>query len=463
MINNFLKNLFGTKENEKVVKDINILKNAIYLDLGNSEVKALSNKKDIRFKSCIREVTPNEITTQLNKLNIDDKFYLVGEQNTPLTTENRKIRRENIKELILYTISKIDTYKADSEGITHINLYMLLPLNQLQDEKLFRDMLKGVYRVNNKKYSISLIKCFVEGQMSLNTILEQHKKTLKNKLIFDIGGGTTDVFLYDEMNNERNKKSINYGISDINPLRVAPLNQIGNEVVDGDMLSEMFIDEYEFTKEELRVIKESDRVFIKTFMKDIEKVLLKRCVTHTTEIFFVGGGAYAMKEVLQEYFKNRKFKLTFANDPVMTNVLGMKMYIERNINECITYYENIENCKVAKIEIEELQEVAKVENCNVEEVEENKESCKNIALAKNEIDKVAITINGLNTSYDTDLQNCKNNIVNHNENRNSSKFEKMEICKNLFNEGCKTVKEISCKTGINDSSVRRYLKELQLI
>ena len=425
MIFSKIKSLFLKK---KVVVTAD---NEIFLDFGNNEIKAISKNNRFKVKSCSRSVNANTIISQPNAININGIWYMIGEAKTPINSKDRKIERNDIIQLISYTIANLDKKERfkEAEGIVNIDLYMLLPLNQLNDERAFRSLLeRELLEVElngsiKRKYSINLIRCFAEGSLVLNALEEN----MVNKVVIDIGGGTTEAFGFDEYNNDINRISINQGMRNLMPYYAAAFNKNGSNVI-----NKLLREEYKFNQDQLKKKEEIDFNFLNELLEDIKLSILDYENEQNTNIIFVGGGSLAMKNNLIKWFnQNTEFKkLTFIDEPVFANVIGMQKFVSKNKLKIFEYYQNIKNCKIEKLQNEEMQEVEKVETLEVAKKTPNKE---NTALQQyNEVVKM-------------------------------KKSEKMKICKNLFESGLQTVKDISCKSGINDSSVRRYLKEMKLI
>lgn len=337
-----LKKAIFKKKHEEIAlttcEDIeNNFNNCVFLDLGNSEIKAIANKKKVKFKSCIKRVNDNEITIQNNAFKKMNEWYIVGDDNTPLNSSALKVDRKNIEELILYTIANLDIvenakFKNDSNGITNINLYMLLPFNQLYTEEKFKMLLEQIptkVKINGyeeKIYKINLKRCFAEGEMTLNAFSEKELKKLRpNKIVLDIGGGTVDIFVFNQYNNLINKLPLKMGMRNLSSRYLEVL-----ECKNSNVVNKYLIEKYPFTKTELEGMEKLNDEFLEVVMTDINNIILDFQNPFSTEILCVGGGSKALEKSLKDWFKNTQYKLTFFKGDIgiFSNVKGMENYVK---------------------------------------------------------------------------------------------------------------------------------------
>lgn len=311
---NFIKQvktmLKNTNKSKKKYEQTNTKDNSLYFDLGNSNIKAMDNSDNkIIFRSCVRAVTLDEVGLAKNSVNVDGTFYLIGEPKTPLNTLVRKVDRKDIKQLISYAIKRLGLSK-DSD----VNIFMLLPQNQLCDFNLIKQRLNGSVIIDGDMYKLNLIRAFAEGE---TPIIDSDN----HKLIIDIGGGTTDIFEYDRNNNKIEQITINMGMRDIEPyycsLGFQSVENVNKNIQGG----------YVFSKEELSLKKKIDIEQVGKIMRTASPVL-KNIVRGKTDVYIIGGGAMALSDSIRDcinlVISSEWYHIRKVETPLYANIEGLK-------------------------------------------------------------------------------------------------------------------------------------------
>lgn len=306
---------FKKKKDKKHIK--NKGDKVVYLDVGNDTFKAVSGNKKLKFKSVIKEVSGNTIIKQKNSINIGGKYYVVGDDTTSLNTKDIKAERDNIREMIIYTVDRL----LKNEG-GKVVIELLLPQNQLDTITTFRKMFNEVVVVGgNVEYDIVINSATPEGQL----ILCNKFTTREDKVVVDIGGGTFDIFVTDSDGNITNSITIPLGIRNLASRYLRVVN-----CKSGTTMSKLLSQNYPFTTSQMKLINDINKEFISSVMIDIENTILAFLNPYCTSIVFCGGGSIVLRKALEEYFKGSNYKLHFMNgdDSVFANVMGLKYHLE---------------------------------------------------------------------------------------------------------------------------------------
>lgn len=339
----WLKRLFSnTKEEE-----IKVTNNYVYLDLGNSSIKAIYKNKRVCFKASIRKISDEEVIDQNNIINVNGEYFIIGEDHVPFNDVERKIDRRHIKELILYTLTTLGVEGA-------IGLKMLLPYTQLKNKNEWDKKLEGTNKVylNDeriiKSIKINSLEVYPEGATAINNIVP----TMLDKIIIDIGGGTTDIFSYNENNNLLSKRSFNLGTRDLIGKYAEVLNAKSESQIE-----KYFKRNHRFTKRELEGIAVEAELFLNELMSFAYKGVLSYCDPQSTELLFIGGGSLTLKENIKQWFKHKEFKCTFLEEQksIFANLEGLIVFCSKNKKVQIPKVQIEESTKVQIKEIEEVQ------------------------------------------------------------------------------------------------------------
>ena len=463
MLKRIIKKLFRSKRKEVIT----LSKNDVVLDFGNNLIKVCSSNKKISFLSKIRKASESETVMQRNAIKFHNGYnYIIGDNKAQLTKANRKIDREYARELIIYSIANLDVNNQANfeviEGITTINLYMLLPLPQLYTEPLFRELLEGQefnIRINNidKTYKINLIQCVAEGKMVINNIDTNTMRT--DILIFDIGGRTNDIFWFDSELNEVGKCSYPKGIQNITAkyMNVVQANSL--------IHMEKRLNKGNFTKEEFKLMEEVDHVFFDEIIKFTKDNIMCDLLEEDTTIIFVGGGSVALKKAIRNYFKDTKYDIRFLEDEesVFANAIGYQRYIADNKPYIEEYYANIKNCKIEKVSNDEEEEKENFKNGEVEKMEKR-------VLKVINCDEIYPTTTLFfpwekeigNTGKDRENYSFSKGREKINSKRITGKKERLENCKKLHEEG-KDINEIMEILQVSKKTISNYFKELEIV
>lgn len=307
-----LKKLFGAKEEVKINKTTT--DDFVYLDIGNSSIKAIYKNKRVCFRASIKKVDPTRITIQKNAMLQNQDWFVIGEDTTPLNIQSRKIDRNHIKELITYTLLTLGI--NEETGIR-----MLLPYNQLRGfqewkQKLLGETVATLNLQKKVKIKIPILEVYPEGEVILNCVTP----TRPEKVIIDFGGGTIDIFVFDINNNLINKVSLNVGTRNLIARYVEALGAKNSTVVE-----KYFKYGYKFNKEQLESVNAINQEFLDEIMTDIFNVILDYCNPQATELIFAGGGSLTLKDSIQKWFRGKEFKCTFlpGEKSIFANLEGL--------------------------------------------------------------------------------------------------------------------------------------------
>lgn len=319
------------KRKGKNVNKVNYTTNTVYLDYGNNTIKAIADGKPLIIKSCIRKVINNYVTRQLNAVMVNGEHFIIGESNGDYNNADKKINRDYTKEMILYIVDNLNkNFKPSADGVIDVNLHMLLPYSELGTGEEFKSLLSGLNLVTRLdglefKYRINLVRCYAEGEMaSYHLNLDGGRE---DKVILDIGGGTTEWFVYDKYFNLINKLSTREGLRNLMTRYIENLSYKNSSV-----LNRLFSQNYPFSSEEWKIINDTNMQFIKSSMSDGKNLILDYLNPYATEIICIGGGSKVLENSLKVYFSKQHFKLTFLKDDevILANLLGLKKFVEDN-------------------------------------------------------------------------------------------------------------------------------------
>lgn len=393
------------KRRNKVTK-VQDTGNNVFLDYGNNTIKAISDGEPLIIKSCIREVANNFISKQINAVNIDGRNFIIGESTIEYNSSNKKINREFTKELILFVVNSLNQkFKPSKDGVIDVNLHMLLPYNELNTEEEFISLLSGLNSVNTIggekfSYRINLKRCYAEGDMALNFLNLDNGRD--NQIILDIGGGTTEWFVYDKYNNLINKLSTREGTRNL----MARYIEVLDEHKNSNAINNAFAENYPFTTKDWENITKTNMEFIRYSMSDGRNLILDYMNPYSTNITCIGGGSKALEGALKKYFSKEKFQLKFLNDKesVLANLYGLRNFVlegnKINQNNKISMVE--ERTEVEKVvnPVKEKPLKTKIKATN-EDVENRRNSIK-------ELSRLGISIKEIAKQLDVSEQTVKN-------------------------------------------------------
>lgn len=334
----WIKNLLKKSDN---IDTISIGNNVLLMDAGASKWKAELNGLRGKGKSSIIEITKEEVGTRGNVFEVNGKYFSVGDRNVNCSMEILKHKKENIEYIILYSLAKLHDKVNDlkeENGIYNIDMFLLLPFNQLTYFKEWESKFNGkVFFVTpnmgiERKYKITLREVLPEGGMSRFYISEKLLKGKEDVIMSDWGHSSIDNVAFWTGDQEMGKGvPCNRAIRD---LLVQHNFHIKRK--SPDILGALYgSGKYKVPKENQTSIKEENRKFIESVMEEMELSILGEANEYDTSIVFVGGGANMLHSDLVEFFQGnsryREYNIVFLDEEesVFSNIMGMGKYVEK--------------------------------------------------------------------------------------------------------------------------------------
>lgn len=314
LIKRILK-IFNRKKELKGADGVNI-------DLGASSIKYCINNNMDSFISSVREVHDKaEIMDQENVLKINNKWYIVGETQTALSSEVRKCKKPNIDVMVIYSLIK----EKLPSGAYNIN--MLLPYSQLKDTEELGKRINGEYEIEtslNEKYTYVLkvnnVKC--EGLTSYYYVKNVEEIETSYTVMVNVGFSTTDIAVF--KGNVREKtKTIMTGTNIIldeyiNQLDAPTTSVLSARLSAGDT----------FTKEEEKENLKSIDPCINNLVENIRNVL--RYVPRNSKIVICGGGSIGFGQIIKQKIGFENMVVLKDKETIYTDVLGLSLFCTNN-------------------------------------------------------------------------------------------------------------------------------------
>lgn len=278
----------------------------VSIEIGNITTNVKSDKvKDvITFESRVKEAEDQHLLDNSREFfEIENKRYLTEMG----TYENNvyKYEKKNFKHLLHYGISKV----ADSGNI---KLITSIPANQFN---AFKDEMKNVIMNNNKisvkigkeetkNITIEEVAILPEGYSIFKTTPKEYLVEGAKTVIIDIGGGTTELIVFDENGRFVNGDSINSGL-----LELFDKIQLDMQAKSKKLIS--IEDVRKFTDGELKIIGLNDYNYNK-IVNDFGEELLnliqgKLPFIMQCNVIVVGGGAKKLKDVISSKITHALF------------------------------------------------------------------------------------------------------------------------------------------------------------
>lgn len=185
----------------------------VSIEIGNITTNVKSSKCDLTFESRIKEAEDQHLVDNSREVfEIDNKNYITEMG----TYENNlyKYEKNNFRNLLHYGIAKV----ADSGNV---KLITSIPANQYN---AFKEEMKNVIMANNKvsvitgdgkevkNITIEEVSILPEGYSIYKTTPKEYLIEGAKTVIIDIGGGTTELIIFDENGRFVNGDSINTGL-----------------------------------------------------------------------------------------------------------------------------------------------------------------------------------------------------------------------------------------------------------
>lgn len=311
--------------------------NVLLMDAGASSVKFDFNNTKGTYKASIREIEEAEKGTQGNVICVNSKWFSIGDRETETSMEILKHEKENIENVILYSLAKYHNDIQENK-LYEINMFLLLPENQLTYIDEWRSkFIDKVFTVTpnlgiTRNYKINLIEVLPEGGMARFNIDDRLLKNTVDVIMSDWGYSTIDncPFWGKDMIMQKGTP-VNRGMRN---LMVRHNFYIKEDTP--ELLSVFYRSgKYKVNKNLKRFIKKENYKFIDSVAKEMKLSILGQANPFDTSIVFFGGGSNLLRDDLIEYFNNNEkykhFNLIFLSgeESVYANILGMKKYVEK--------------------------------------------------------------------------------------------------------------------------------------
>lgn len=292
----------------------------VSLDLGNLTTISMSNENIFTMESRIKE-----FETGIDDFNINEKFEY--ENKKFISCEGKfendllKYNKENYLPLLYFSIAK-------STESNNVNLITAIPASQYKK----KDEMKKFIQINNKKTVVINGKKRVITINDVEILPESYAtksiKSLMNKinkntdtLVIDVGGGTTDISLFNNQMNLQNANSINMGLINIYQNTREYLNITFDLNMSLEEAKRIFDGEQQLLNGDFSYKSELVKRFIRTLVNEIRGIYpnLKNC-----NIILIGGGA----NILYPTF-SKLYPQTIVNEDVKLQCQGLYNIAEK--------------------------------------------------------------------------------------------------------------------------------------
>lgn len=275
----------------------------VSVEVGNITTHVKSAKELFTFESRIDEATEQHLLDTTREIfTIDGKKYMteMGSYENNLY----KYEKKNFKNILHYAISKV----ADSGNV---KLITSIPANQYN---AFKDEMKNVIMSNNKisvdingvtkNITIEEAAILPEGYSILKTTPKEFLIPGAKTVVIDIGGGTTELILFDESGRFINGDSINEGL----------LNLFDNIQSDIQAKTKKLLsieDVRKFVDNELKVVGLNNYTYANIVNEFGNRLmnLINGKVSGIDQynVLVVGGGADILKDTIKDYISHALF------------------------------------------------------------------------------------------------------------------------------------------------------------
>ncbi|RGX09341.1 ParM/StbA family protein [Paraclostridium sordellii] len=278
----------------------------VSIEIGNITTNVKSDKVEdvITFESRIKEAEDQHLLDNSREFfEMEDKKYITEMG----TYENNvyKYEKNNFRHLLHYGISKV----ADSGNI---KLITSIPANQFN---AFKEEMKNVIMNNNKisvkigkeetkNITIEEVAILPEGYSIFKTTPKEYLVEGAKTVIIDIGGGTSELIVFDENGRFVHGDSINSGL-----LELFDRVQLDIQAKSKKLIS--IEDVRKFTDGELKVIGLNDyncNEIVNNFGNELLNLIFgKLPYIMQCNVIVVGGGAEKLKGIISQKIKHALF------------------------------------------------------------------------------------------------------------------------------------------------------------
>ncbi len=322
----------------KAIKNTDADGTQLFIDIGSSSIKVSIGNEYINFRASIREVTNrNELTIANNVIGVNGRWYVIGENNTPVQNVNLKYQKENLNVLVLYSI-KILSEKVKTD-LANVQVCTMLPFNQLNTRDKLEKVINGVYNVEDLRdnkitinMTLSNVQC--EGETSLVYFNSVHSNKCDNTIVLNIGNSTIDAITFDNVQNARQEvMTINVGTNLLFTNYLKYLSHVPNSSLLGSFLKSA---KFKFSKEEQKAIDQENEMYLKSIWYDVES-LIKKVNQYSCNIIITGGGVMVLHEAIREVLGDR-YNIILPNkeDVIFSDLKGLKLICSNGNNDSIS-------------------------------------------------------------------------------------------------------------------------------
>lgn len=302
-----IKQLFKKSDAQEDVSS-----DTVYVDLGASSIKMSYKGKFITFRSSVRQAMDEEMTFQENKIQVDGKWYIIGESSQPTGTYQYKYRKENLHVLVLYGLKLLGFERDEAQ------LHVLLPYNELGTTKELNVKLCSTYQLHDTRVKLQVAKVYVEGESSKHYISQKLKLKGKNVCVVNVGYSTTDIALFSSNGYREKMVSLSLGtnaiLSEVAGYTQAPTSSI---------LNAWLVDGYKFTKDEQLKVSNVTSRFLSMIKSDLGSTVFKIANPQNLVIVWCGGGSQLLQGEIDRVFKGYSCKVLDVEDAIYTYLKGM--------------------------------------------------------------------------------------------------------------------------------------------
>lgn len=278
----------------------------VSIEIGNITTNVMSDKVEetITFESRIKEAEDQHLIDNSREFfEMDNKKYLT--QMGSYENNVYKYEKNNFKHLLHYGIGKV----ADSGNV---KLITSIPANQFN---AFKDEMRNVI-MNNNKISVAIgdgatknitieeVAILPEGYSIFKTTPKEYLIEGAKTIIIDIGGGTTELIVFDESGRFVHGDSINSGLLEL-------LDRIQLDIQAKSKKLIPMEDVRKFIDGELKVIGLNDYNYneiVNSFGNELLNLVFgKLPYIMQCNVIVVGGGAEKLKNVISNKIQHALF------------------------------------------------------------------------------------------------------------------------------------------------------------
>lgn len=281
----------------------------ISAEVGNITTIVKSSKELLTFESRIEEAQEQHLLDSNREVfEIEGKKYIA--EMGSFENNLYKYEKKNFKNILHYAIAKV----ADSGNV---KLITSIPANQYNS---FKDEMKNVIMNNNKisvkinevtkNITIEEVAILPEGYSIFKTTPKEFLIEGAKTVIIDIGGGTTELILFDELGRFVNGDSINKGL-----LNLFNLIQTDIQTKTKKLLS--IEDVRKLIDKKLNIVGLNNYTYdliISEFANNLMN-LIKGKIAEIDQynVLVVGGGADILKDTIKDHISHALFNTDVAS------------------------------------------------------------------------------------------------------------------------------------------------------